>query len=308
MTATQSRPIAQGAAPVHVFLMIFIGAVYPLLFALNNFAVGSGTPAIAFTFWQTLGASLILFAIGATRRELPRLSWPHLRAYLIMGATGIAAPIALLTWLSTKLPVGIMSIIVILSPPITYMLALAFGLERVKVLSLAGIICGLAGILLLIIPELNLPDSGMVWWLLLALLAPASFALTNNLAALIRPPESPPVSFSCGMVSAAAIMLLPAMFLFGQTYVFPGPSPWADVAILGASIITCLVYVTFLIIVRAAGPVFFSQSNYVIVVAGLGWGILLKDESYNLHVWLSAALMLGGVAFLTWSARRTPAA
>ena len=39
-----------------------------------------------------LGAVLILFAIGATRRELPRLSWPHLRAYLIMGATGIAAP------------------------------------------------------------------------------------------------------------------------------------------------------------------------------------------------------------------------
>ena len=64
-------------------------------------------------------------------------------------------------------------------------------------------------------------------------------------------------------------------------------------------------YVTFLIIVRAAGPVFFSQFNYVIVVAGLGWGILLKNESYELHTWLSAALMLSGVAFLTWSARRT---
>ncbi|MFP6689621.1 MAG: DMT family transporter, partial [Alphaproteobacteria bacterium] len=245
------------------------------------------------------------FAIGAVRRELPRLEWPHMRAYFIIGGTGIAAPIALLTWLSTKLPVGIMSIIVILSPLITYLLALAFGLEKVRLLSLAGIICGLAGILLLIIPELDLPESGMVWWLLLALLAPAGFALTNVLAVLIRPPDSPPVSFSCGLVSAASVMLLPAMFLFGQEYVFPGPSAWADVAILGAATITCLMYVTFLIIVKAAGPVFFSQFNYVIVVAGLGWGILLKSESYELHVWLSAALMLSGVAFLTWSARRT---
>ena len=305
MTAANSRPAIQGAAPIHVFLMIFIGAIYPLLFTLNNFAVGSGTPAIAFTFWQTFGASLILFAIGALRGELPSLEWLHLRAYLIMGATGIAAPIALLTWLSTKLPVGIMSIIVILSPLITYLLALAFGLEKLKPLSLVGIICGLAGILLLIIPELNLPESGMVWWLLLALLAPAGFALTNILAVLIRPPDSPPISFSCGLVSAASVMLLPAMFLFGQEYVFPGPSAWADVAILGAATITCLMYVTFLIIVRAAGPVFFSQFNYVIVVAGLGWGILLKNESYELHTWLSAALMLSGVAFLTWSARRT---
>ena len=198
MTVANSRPAIQGAAPIHVFLMIFIGAIYPLLFTLNNFAVGSGTPAIAFTFWQTLGASLILFAIGAVRRELPRLEWPHMRAYFIIGGTGIAAPIALLTWLSTKLPVGIMSIIVILSPLITYLLALAFGLEKVRLLSLAGIICGLAGILLLIIPELDLPESGMVWWLLLALLAPAGFALTNVLAVLIRPPASPPVSVSCG--------------------------------------------------------------------------------------------------------------
>ncbi len=308
MTATNTRSIAQGAAPIHVFLMVFIGAVYPLLFALNNFAVGAGTPAIAFTFWQVLGASLILFIIGAVRGELPRLEWPHLRAYLIMGTTGIAAPVALLTWLSTKLPVGIISIIVILSPPITFGLALAFGLDRVKPLSLAGIMCGLAGILLLIVPELDLPESGMVWWLLLALLAPAGFALTNVLAVLIRPPDSPPLSFSCGLASAASVMLLAAMFLFGQEYVFPGPSAWADMAILGASAITCLMYITFLIIVKAAGPVFFSQFNYVIVVAGLGWGIVLNNESYSLHVWLSAALMLGGVVFLTWSARRSSAA
>lgn len=308
MTAASSRPAPQGVAPIHVFLMVFIGAIYPLLFMANNIAVGAGTPAIAFTFWQTFGAALILLAIGAVRRELPRLEWPHLRAYIIMGVTGIAAPIALLAWLSTKLPVGIISVIVILSPTITYALALGVDLERLKALSLVGILCGLAGIILLILPELNLPDSGMVWWLLLALLAPALFALTNILAVLIRPPDSPPVSFACGLVSSASIILLPAMFLFDQAYIFPGPSVSADLAILGASTITCLMYVLFLVIVKAAGPVFFSQFNYVIVVAGLGWGIALKSESYSLNVWLSAALMLAGVAFLTWSGRRTNAA
>ena len=41
----------------------------------------------------------------------------------------------------------------------------------------------------------------MVGWFLLALLAPASFALTNNLAALIDPPETPVITFASGIVA-----------------------------------------------------------------------------------------------------------
>ncbi len=44
--------------------------------------------------------------------------------------------------------------------------------------------------------------------------------------------------------------------------------------------------------------------DFFIVVAGLGWGILLKGESYSTNVWLAASLMLAGVVFLTWSGRR----
>ena len=67
-------------------------------------------------------------------------------------------------------------------------------------------------------------------------------------------------------------------------------------------------YITFLIIIRAAGPVFFSQFNYVVVVAGLGWGILFFQESHSAYVWAAAVLMLAGVALLIHAARRQPAA
>ena len=304
MSELETSKLQTGATPTHISLMLLIGIIYPLLFTLNNLAVSAGIPAIAFTFWQTLGASIILLTIGMVRKELPKWVWQYIKAYLVIGLTGIAAPISLLAWLSTKLPVGVISVIVILSPPITYAIALGLRLERLKALRLVGILFGFGGILLLILPELNLPQSDMVWWLLLALLAPTSFALTNNLAAIIRPPDSPAISFSCGLVSAAAIMLIPAMFVFDHVYIIPDPSLWANLAILGASIITCLMYILFLVLVKAAGPVFFSQFNYVVVIAGLGWGILLKNESYSLNVWFAAVLMLGGVAFLTWSSRQ----
>ena len=87
------------------------------------------------------------------------------------------------------------------------------------------------------------------------------------------------LTFASGIVTAAAILLAPVMIGLGETYVVPGPDTVADLAILGAAGVTITMYITFLIIIRAAGPVFFSQFNYVVVVAGLGWGILFFDET-----------------------------
>ena len=296
----------RGPLAVPIVLLLTVGAVYPLIFTMNKIAVDAGTPPVAFTFWQTLAAALLLLIVAAWRRALPRLEARHLKAYFVIGLFGIAAPVALITWLAPKLPTGILSMAVIMSPPITYLIALTLRLERVRALSLVGVLCGVGGILLMVIPEFSLPEPGMVAWFFLALLAPASFALTNNLAALIDPPETPVITFASGIVTAAAIMLAPLMIGLGEAYVVPGPDTAADLAILGAAGVTITMYVTFLIIVRAAGPVFFSQFNYVVVVAGLGWGILFFDESYSAYAWAAAALMLAGVALLIHAARRQP--
>ena len=297
----------RGPLSVPIILLFTVGAVYPLIFTMNKIAVEAGTPPVAFTFWQTLAAAVLLLILAAWRRELPRLEARHLKAYFVIGLFGIAAPIALITWLAPKLPTGILSLVVIMSPPITYLIALSLRLERVRALSLIGVLCGVVGILLMVVPAFSLPEPGMVGWFLLALLAPASFALTNNLAALIDPPETPVLSFASGIVSAAAIMLAPLMIGLGEVYVVPGPDTAADLAILGAAGVTITMYITFLIIVRAAGPVFFSQFNYVVVAAGLGWGILFFDERHSAYAWTAAVLMLAGVALLIHAARRRPA-
>ena len=225
----------RGPLSVPIILLFTVGAVYPLIFTMNKIAVEAGTPPVAFTFWQTLAAAVLLLILAAWRRELPRLEGRHLKAYFVIGLFGIAAPIALITWLAPKLPTGILSLVVIMSPPITYLIALTLRLERVRTLSLIGVLCGVGGILLMVVPAFSLPEPGMVVWFLLALLAPASFALTNNLAALIDPPETPVLSFASGIVAAATIMLAPMMVGLGETYVVPGPDTAADLAILGAA-------------------------------------------------------------------------
>lgn len=49
---------------------------------------------------------------------------------------------------------------------------------------------------------------------------------------------------------------------------------------------------------RSAGPVFASQTAYVITLAGMFWGILLLGERHSLYVWGALVLMLTGLALV----------
>ncbi len=57
-------------------------------------------------------------------------------------------------------------------------------------------------------------------------------------------------------------------------------------------------FTLLLYVIRTSGPVFASQSAYVITLAGVAWGILLFGEEHSLWVWLALALTLVGVALV----------
>jgi drug/metabolite transporter (DMT)-like permease len=143
----------------------------------------------------------------------------------------------------------------------------------------------------------------MVWWLLLALLAPVLIGLGNVLTALVRPPTMPPTVLGAGMLLSAAALLAPIMAASGQFYLFDGAAPGVNWNFLYATLLNSIFYVVFLEVVRLSGPVFFSQMNYLAVAAGFGWGIILFGERYSLYVWGGTALMATSVLLLTLGAR-----
>lgn len=282
----------------HVALLFLMGSSYSLLFAINKLTVTHGVPFVAYVFWHSLGAALILLLIGALTRDWLKFDWLHLRTYLVWGLLTTAAPISLLTYVAPHLPAGIITMILVLVPLCTYLLALAFRVDRFRALGVLGILFGLAGVLLVIVPDVSLPSRDMVGWVLLALLAPVMFGLVTVFAGKYRPPAASTVNLAGGLLLASAIMLVPVMFGLGQTYVFPGPDPIGDWGILYASLLTAAIFYLFLEFVRLAGPVFVTQHNYIATLAGFGWGILFFDEGYSAYIWGATALMFAGLTML----------
>ncbi len=291
-----SAPLGGQAKPVSLAipaaLVIGGGVVYGSLFAANKIAIEAGFPFIAYTFWQTLfaGAALLLFA--AVRSDLPRLSFHHLRHYFLTSALGIVVPVLVLTYIADKLPAGVVTLIIALAPPLTYVFAFLLRRERFRWLSVGGVAFGFTGVLLIVLPEGTLPSPEAAVWMIVALLVPLSLATNSMVLALLRPPEATTVSLVCGLLLAGAVTAFIVMVAQGGA-TDTGSGFWAMVWAAGVQLIA---FITILEVVRLAGPVYMTQVNYVIVGAGFLWALALFDEALSIWVWAALAAVLVGLA------------
>jgi drug/metabolite transporter (DMT)-like permease len=107
-------------------------------------------------------------------------------------------PVPLLTFLADKLPVGIITLLLVLVPLLTYVISYALRIEKFRLSGVFGLLLGMGGLLVVLIPNTGLPAPEMVGWTLLALIGPLCFALSNAFAAFLRPPDTPSLAMAAG--------------------------------------------------------------------------------------------------------------
>jgi drug/metabolite transporter (DMT)-like permease len=278
--------------------------VYGAIFSVNKLAAAAGTPPLAQGFWQSLGGGLLLLIILALKGRKLALGRRHLLSYLVIGALAVGVPMSLLTYAAPHLPGGLQTIVLALSPPLTYFLGMLARIERFRVLGLLGLAFGFAGVLIIIVGlglEESAPDA---WrWFAVSLIAPMLFACSNLAAALLRPPLSSSLSMAAGMLVGSSAMLIPIMAIAGQASV---PTGAGAIAALIAASINAVFFVLFFEIIRLAGPTFFAQFNYLAVLAGVGWSIAIFSEGLSIYFFVAMLLMFAGV-FLSARGAAPPA-
>ena len=138
-------------------LLFALGTLWGGITVMARVVALEGVPALGYAFWQTSGAGVILLLVCLARRRPPPMSLAHLRHYLIIGALGSAIPTANLFYALSKLPTGIVALVITTVPLITYLLSLAARLEGFDWRRAGGIVLGFAGALLVLLPEGSLP-------------------------------------------------------------------------------------------------------------------------------------------------------
>ena len=64
---------------------------------------------------------------------------------------------------------------------------------------------------------------------------------------------------------------------------------------LGQIVISAVNYTLVFEVIRRAGPVFFSQTAYVVTLTGIAWAAFIFNETLSFWVWAAVIAVFAGV-------------
>lgn len=276
-------------------ILIILGAGWAITLPLTKIAVSTGHGAFGLIFWQlVIGAALMGFLTLIRGSGLP-LTRVSLTFFSIIALIGTVIPNASSYKAIAYLPAGVISILMSLIPMMAFPIALGLRLERFNARRFFGLLAGLVGVSLLVLPKASLPDVAMLGWIPLALVGPLFYAFEGNFVAKWGTGGLDAIQLLFGASLVGAVISLPLALASGQ---FVSPlRPWGapEWALVILSAIHVVVYAGYVWLVGRTGSVFAMQVSYLVTGFGVFWAMILLGETYSPYIWAALGLMMVGI-------------
>jgi drug/metabolite transporter (DMT)-like permease len=231
--------------------------------------------------------------VGGQRMPLDTGAWAR---FFAMGLLNNLIPFSLIFWGQTQITSGLASILNATTPLWTVVLAhLLTRDERLTPGRLLGVLLGLAGVVVVIGPDM-LGGLGLDMLAQLAVLGAAcSYACAGIYGKRFQ--GTPPIVTATGQVTATAIMMLPVVALVDRPWALPMPhlATWGALAGL-ALLSTAVAYRIYFRLLATAGATNLLLVTFLIPVSALLLGGLILGERLDLRHLLGMALIGVGLA------------
>jgi drug/metabolite transporter (DMT)-like permease len=240
-------------------------------------------------------AGLVLWAVlhGAGLPLPPPATWP---ALVVMGGLNNAVPFTLIAWAQGEITGALASVLNATTPLMTVIVAhVATTDERLTAAKAAGLLCGFAGVTLLLAAG---GFSGNLSAMLACLAAAAFYALAGVFGRRFRRLGLKPVQTAFGQLVAAAVLMLPFAAL-DPTWRHTGVDAAALAGIAGLAVLsTALAYVLYFRILATAGATNLALVTFLIPVSATLLGGLFLGERLGLRDLAAFALIATGLIFI----------
>ena len=243
------------------------------------------------------GAALLWVFVAATRLPVPKDA-RTLAALLGMGILNNAIPFSLIAWGQQHIASGLAGILNSATALFTVLLVpLFFADERLTLRKLLGVIFGFGGVAVIIgvtnLALLNPRSLGQI-----AILGAAvSYALSAIFGRKYLKGIRPEVS-SAGMLSAAALIMIPAALLHdGMPALAYGPRTWAALAYL-AFLASALAYILYYLVLSHAGAGNLSLVTLMIPPIAVFLGALVYGEALPAQAFAGLAFLAAGLVII----------
>jgi drug/metabolite transporter (DMT)-like permease len=289
---------------LHMTLLVVMGVTWGLQFSMLKLAALADISEIEILSVSMLALALFFGAVTWARRGFFRLDRGRVVFLVITGALGYVAPLAAALVAAPHVSAGIITFIVSMTPIVTVVAALAARVERVSGLRLAAIGLGMAAAAFVIVPELTLPERGMVPWLAVVALVPLCYGIETAYVAARWPGGLDVMQVVTGETIVAGLMMAPLFVLYGEPARLL--NLWSQGGIGVALFVTAGIVevVLYFYLVQKAGAVFTSFGTFISLFAGIGWGMAIFAEAHGLMVWIAVAFLVAALALVLVDGRR----
>ena len=270
-------------------LLLALATIWGASYMLIKIGLRDLSPAMV--AWSRIAlAALVIAPIAAARGALRGLAGA-IGMLALVGAVQVAGPFLLISVGEEEISSALAGILIATAPIFTALLAIRVDHEeRSQGLRLVGVMIGIAGVALLFGVDLSGSGSALLGGLAVVLAglgyAIGGFLIKRGLATL------DPLGMTVGVMTAAAIILLPAALATAPTDL-PRAGPLAAVAVLGA-IGTGLAFVIFFGLIARVGPAKTYLVSYLAPGFAVLYGALLLDETITAATVAGLILILAG--------------
>jgi drug/metabolite transporter (DMT)-like permease len=240
-----------------------------------------------------IAAAILLTLARATGIALPA-TLPDWRPYALMGLLNNVLPFTLLFWGQTHIPSGLAAILNATTPLFTVLVAhVATADEKLNAARLAGLAAGLAGVVVMIGPDVLRDLGANVLAQLACLLAAISYAFAGVYGRRFRGESA--LRVAAGQLIASSIILALPVALIDRPWILPLPSGRAIAALVAlAALSTALGYLIYFRLLARAGATNVLLVTFLIPVSAILLGTLvLGEELAPRHLAGMAAIALG---------------
>jgi drug/metabolite transporter (DMT)-like permease len=296
--------MSTGVRWLPLVMLLALGALWGGNLAFSRALGDLGISPFGVVFWQTALAGAVLLPLCLARGLCICVDGRSLAYYFFIGGFGISLPYGALVLVVGHVSIGFVSVLVVLSPMLTYVFAILMRLERLSAVRAAGLLLGLAGVAILVLPSGSLPSPDALPYALLALVIPTGYAAANVYAEWGRPADTSNESLACGTMLASALLMGGLGLVDGSFHPAWSQLDRSALLLLGYGVSTVAAFLLFYAVVAAAGAVYLGQVGYLVTLSGIGWGMLLFGERHGAALWLAAAIVFAGVALVNFGKPR----
>jgi drug/metabolite transporter (DMT)-like permease len=241
-----------------------------------------------------LGGLFLLGLLAAQGRMLrrPSTGW---HSFFVMGLLNNAFPFSVIVWSERQVTAGLAAILIAATPIFTAVLAHVTGHVRLTTGRTVGVVCGFAGVALLIGPAALAGFGASHLAEQLGLLAATvSYAVAGIYGARFR--VVPPMQMAAGQLCAAGLLLLPVSLVAEQPWrvPLPGFESWIYVALL-VVLCTALPFILFFALLARVGASNVLLVTFLSPVTTLLLGWLLLGETVSGRALVGMAVIVLGL-------------